>query len=391
MLRVATSFICLILLAACQTASLKPQFDVNQFLHDDLFPNYHTRTIETAEEIFALSPEMITFMESEVMPAQTANEKMRALVKGIFKHPDVSILYQNQANTIAANTFNNRMANCLSLTIMTYALAEYANLGVDFQQVDVPELWVLRDGTNMLNKHVNLKMYRKREASVVTENGEKFVVWNFSRNYTVDFDQRIGNSKFPRRVISKERVLALFYNNNGVDALLEGDNEKAYAYFKEAMLIDNSLMDSYTNLGVLYRRMGHNDKAEQNYNYALRLAPGDHTVLDNLASLYRVTGRVEEADEIVARLERKRQDNPYYHYLLGQRALESNDPLSAKTHFQRAIRLLSENHEFYYAMAKTHYLLGNKEASHRYMLLAKKHSPSEADETRYQFKIDSLA
>lgn len=379
------------MLGACQSVAPKPQININQFLYDELFPDHFTYSVETADEIFNVSAEMKQFMDEHIMISHNPRERMRALAKGIFEHSEVSILYQNDANTVAAETFKNRMANCLSLTIMTYAMADYADIGVDFQEVEIPELWVLRDGTSMLNKHVNLKLYRKRQKSMITKDGEKFIVWDISRNYTVDFDQQLAKKKFPKRVISKQRVLALFYNNNGVDALMDGNRSKAYVYFKKALQQDPSLMDTYSNLGVLYRRMGHNDKAEQNFDFALALSPGDFSVMENLAALYRVTDRVEQAMQITAELQRKRRDNPYYHYLLGQKALQQHDAQQAKKHFRRALKLLTGNHEFYFAMAQTEYLLGNQESSREYMDLAKKYSDSEADEERYQFKIDSLA
>ena len=378
------------MLGACQTVAPKPQTNINQFLHDELFPTYLSYELETAETIFHLSPEMKEFMDENIMVKSDPRDRMRALASGIFEHSDVSILYQNDANTIAADTFNNRMANCLSLTIMTYALADYAGIGVDFQEVDIPELWVRRDGSSMLNKHVNLKLFRKRENSIITKDGEKFIVWDMSRNYTVDFDQQLAKKRFPKHVISKERVLAMFYNNNGVDALIVNNYDKAYSYFKKALQQDPTLMDTFSNLGVLYRRMGHSDKAEQNFDFALTLAPGDYSVMENLASLYRVTNRVELAEQITDELQRKRQDNPYYHYLLGQKALEQLDAEQAKKHFRRAINLLNGNHEFYFAMAQTEYLLGNEESSQRYMKQAIRYSDSEADEERYQHKIDKL-
>ena len=48
------------------------------------------------------------------------------------------MLYRNSANTTANTTFNNRAANCLSLSIMTYALAEHVGLNATFYEVEIP-------------------------------------------------------------------------------------------------------------------------------------------------------------------------------------------------------------------------------------------------------------
>lgn len=371
-----------LLVVGCASSPNKFTVSAESFLHDELFPNHHAAKIETTEEIFALSDEMKSFINDNVIRERTPVAQIKTLSRGIFEHSDIGILYQNDANTIAAETFANGTANCLSLTIMTYALADYAGFGVNFQQVNVPEFWIRREGASILNRHINLKLYYKgRDAETL-----------FRRQaYTVDFNNVSGTSYFSKSGISKARVLSLFYNNKGVDYFLAEDFDTAYAYFKKGIYTDASLSDSYTNLGVLYRRVGHDDKAEQIYNQALAIAPGDNTTLENLATLYRATNRLEDADTIERELRSKRRTNPYYHFLLGQQAFEIQDLNKARMHFSRAINLHDKNHEFYYAMARTMFLLGEKKASERYMNLALRYSESEADELRYQYKLNGYS
>ena len=375
-------FLALTILAGCQSHTPVITTDLNQYLRDDLFPNHHTLKLETMDEVFALSEEMKNFVNGHVLRKDTSVEQIRTLAKGIFDHADLSMVYQNDANTIASETFANGAANCLSLTIMTYALAQYADFGVSFQQVDVPELWVRRDGTSMLNRHINLKLFQKRGGTVIVVT---------KKDFTVDFNQVSGSKYFPKRVITKQRVMAMFYNNKGVDHLIDNDFEQAYAYFKKGMQYDPTLVDNYTNLGVLYRKLGYLQDAEKNYNFALKISPDDGTTLENLASLYRKTDRLHEADKIERDLRDKRRSNPYYHYLLGQQAFERNELADARGHFRRAITLYDKNHEFHFAMATTLYLLGEKEASQKYMSLAHRYSESKSDELRYQYKLDSYS
>ena len=183
----------------------------------------------------------------------------------------------------------------------------------------------------------------------------------------------------------------MFYNNKGVDAFLANDRTTAYAYFKQGILTDPSLVDNYTILGLLYRRMGRNDWAEENYQVALKIYPDDGTTLENLAALYRMTNRVAEADRIKRDLRSRRYNNPYYHYLLGEEALEIHDLRLARKHFRQAISLQEKNHEFYFALAKTLYLLGEKDSSKHYMKLAKKYSDSKSEEIRYQYKLNTIS
>lgn len=137
--KVLSIFFLLSLLVGCQTTKYQP-VSASLYLHDELFPEHHSVPIETMDEVFAINEEMKNFVDKHVKVRETQKEQIKMLAEGIFEHSDISLLYQNNANTIATETFANRAANCLSLTIMTHALAAYAGFGVDFQQVDIPEL-----------------------------------------------------------------------------------------------------------------------------------------------------------------------------------------------------------------------------------------------------------
>jgi tetratricopeptide (TPR) repeat protein len=370
-------------LIGCQTATQLQPVATQEYLHDHLFPDHNKVAVETLDEVFAIDQSMKDFVNEHVKIHDNQKLQIRTLAEGVFEHADFSLLYQNNANTTAAETFRNRAANCLSLTIMTYALAEYAGFGVDFQQVDIPELWVRRDGASMLNRHVNLKLFEKHR--------NPMVVVVTKHDFTVDFNQMRGNRWFAKRVITKDTVLSMFYNNKGVDALVEKDFNTAYAYFKQGILTDPYQVDNYTNLGLLYRWMGYDELAEKNYMQSLTIAPEDGTTLENLAVLYRLTGRESEAEKIELSLRNKRRENPYYHFLQGEEALEKNELSEALKHFRNAIQLQEKNHEFYFAMAKTLFLMGEKERSKYYLKLAKKHSRSHSEQLLYQEKLNSYS
>ncbi len=113
------SILVILLQTGCQTISVTI-IDPEPLFHDKLFPGY-----------------------------QDSDIQIKALANTIFDHSYLNLLYKNDANTVAEETFSNRAANCLSLTIMTFALADYANFAINFQQVDTPELWVRREGNNL--------------------------------------------------------------------------------------------------------------------------------------------------------------------------------------------------------------------------------------------------
>ena len=371
----------ILLLAGCQSTTVviinpKPSF------HDNLFPEYQNVEIETEAEVFFINEKMKTFVDKNISHLQTTDKNIQALANGIFDHSNLNLLYQNDANTVAEQTFNNRAANCLSLTIMTYALADYANFSVHFQQVDTPELWVRREGNNLLNKHVNLRLFKKTKSNVVYL--KKF-------SYQLDFDRRAQSLRLPAKLITKNRVLAMFYNNKGADALIKDNYTGAYAYFRSALSTDPMMIEGWTNLGLLYRRVGSIELAEETYLRALSINKDDATTLVNIAHIYRITGREEKAEHIRNKIELQRKNNPFYYFILGEVAYEKQDWTLAINQYKKAIRLDKKQHQFYFSLAKTYYKTGNIKQSKKFMALAKKYSQMDDLQLLYQGKLEQLS
>ena len=91
-----------------------------------------------------------------------------------------------------------------------------------FHEVLLYFLWVRRDGASLMNRHINLKVFEKPNNMVVVVT---------RHDYEIDFNVLERNRRFPKQTISRERVLSMYYNNKGVDALIDKDYNRAYAYF----------------------------------------------------------------------------------------------------------------------------------------------------------------
>lgn len=371
----------LLLLSGCATTSNTLRVEPLKGLHDYVFPEYSTVAVESEAEVFAISPEMKVFVNRLTARESDPDKRIRLLAKGIFDHSDMNLLYSGAANTVAKDTFEIGAANCLSMSIMTYALADYAGMDVAFQEVKIPEYWTRRNGFNLLNGHINLRIMPRDDNNTlyVRKNGVE-----------VDFDPLDRRNQLPVTVIGKRRVLAMFYNNKGADALVAGDYNRAYAYFRQALVTQPDLSEAWVNLGILYRFNNLFEWAEDSYETAIRLNQ-DRSAQENLAILYTYIGRDREAKAILARLERERANNPYYHYLLAEQQFDNGHWREAISHYKRAIELDRKVHQFYFGLAKTYYQLGDVTATERYLKQAKRHALSDQDEVLYQGKLEFLS
>ena len=351
---------CLPLLLACQS---NQNFQANQsapqvnLYLDSHFYSENSIAIETELEIFQLDDEMRAMVQAKLINNLPAQKKAIILLEHLFDKKHIAISYSGNANVTASQAYHQKIANCMSLTIMAYALADEAGMNVSFQEVEVPEYWVRNGQYSLIAGHVNLLVKEDKAIS-------RYVIWG-EKATRIDFDPFVAKKHFPSHMIKKHTLLAMFYNNKGAEAMVNNNYSIAYQYLKRASQTDNQFASAWGNLGILYKLNGHYTMAEKAYRHAISLDRKNYTSLGNLALLLHKQGRVSEAQPIEAYIYRARVKNPYYHALLANEAYFNQLYPQAIKHYKKAIQLSNEQHEFYFGLAKTYYMQ-NK------LLLAKK-------------------
>lgn len=356
--------------------------DPEPVLNDEGFPGYRDVKVESSEEIFYLGPQAKAFIYNSVAGTKDPIDKMETLTRRIFARSNLNLLYRSSATNTAMETFNSRAANCLSLTIMAYSLAKEAGFKARFQDIQIPEYWERREGYSMLNGHVNLHLF--------PGSGDG-TVYLLNKGLEVDFDPQQIRQHFKKEFVDKTRIVAMFYNNKGADALVSGEFDVAYAYFRAAAKLDPNFDSTFVNLGVLYRFNNMYKDSHAAYSYAIELDSENLTAWENLAYMYRITGNTAEAETIIARLKQKRKSNPYYHFILGEQELEVGNYHAAIDHYQEALALDRSKHSFYFGMAKAYYELGDVTRSQRYIIRARNRTRSDQIKDQYQGKLDLLS
>jgi tetratricopeptide (TPR) repeat protein len=375
------SFIIIVFFSACQSTVVNIPI-TKPLLYDQGFPGFSQIIIESEQQVFYLDDKAKTFVALTIKPMHNNAEQMEALVKAVFDRSKMNLLYQDDANTNANDTFYSQTANCLSMSIMTYALATEAGFEVDFQEIMIPEYWTRRSGFSLLNGHINIRMMAPKQPNVLEFH---------RRSFQVDFNPQPLRYGFPKKLVSKQTVLSMFYNNKGADAFLRKDYVSAYAYFREALVVKPNFDAAWINLGILYRVSEYYPEAEKAYQYALVIHPNSLTALENLAYLYTFTDRNIEAANILAKVEAHRNSNPYYHVLLGEQDMEQKNWEQALAHFRRALALDRGKHEVYFGLARASFEIGELRQSERYLKQAKNTSINKRDEDRYRTKLEFLS
>lgn len=349
---------------------------------DHQFTTPQSFYIESEQEIFMLDDDMLSFVKESLKTTKDSKKMAMRLLDHIFSQEKIALSYLSDANLTAREAYHSQTANCMSLTIMAYALAKETNLDVNFQQVEVPEYWVRNGQYNLLTGHVNLLI------KSVPYSGNHLLLGN--DNIQIDFDPFITKQTFPRKTIEKNTVLAMFYNNKGGQALVDEKYNIAYQYFKAATMVDENFSPAWGNLAVLYRINNNLHMAELVYRYAVGIDSTNLTALANLALLLRSQNNTIEADNIESNLLLKRRKNPYYHAVLGDEAYYKNDYQQALKHYKKAIRLNNKIHEFHFGIAKVYYEINKLPEAERAMKKALSLNKVKSTEFQYVAKLNFL-
>lgn len=257
------------------------------------------------------------------------------------------------SHTLAFNT-----GNCMSLAILTTALAQLADVRIGYQLIDDVPVYEFEGQLVKKGVHIRTILYKPVDPAEDSK-----VFRQFSSGIKVDYFPT-KRQRFIANV-SEADYLSMYYQNMAVEAIDLNDLNRAYWFAMEALDL-TPLESSVLNLlAVTNRRAGNHDVAEQLYLYGIEHAENKLTLLKNYRELLVESGRLEEAEKIGNRLLNMGDDSPMNWYLLGRSAYESGSYDEAIRYFRRALDLAPYLHEAHLGIAQASYLTGRLASSER--------------------------
>ena len=373
------SFSFILFLCAC---SSPPKLALPQLIEP---ANFKLQQIETPAEIFKLDTSLTRQLDSHLNSQNSAQHIAQGIFSFLLKNGDDSLAYRSSATLTAAQSYQNLNANCLSLSILAYSLAEHLGLKAQFQKVHIPEYWALDQGVNLLTGHINLSL---NSQPLIKDAGTLF--YQRDQRLIIDFDSNSRQARFKTTRLSKNTVTAMFYNNKGATALINKQYELAYSYFNAATKVAPNFSVAWGNLGVLFKQFNYLNEAEQAYNYALHLDKNNNTAQGNLAMLYLLTEREIQGTQILNQLDKQRQSNPYYHISLGNTEYVHKYYAKALKHFKKAYTLSPTLHESHFGLARVYFQWGDTKQAKYHLRKAGKNADFLHDKKRYDAKLKAL-
>jgi tetratricopeptide (TPR) repeat protein len=375
-----------LLLAGCAALDGPPSREAQTFFADAQFRASSERA--NAADVFALTPQMRRFIDDEIAEPARRLGRQRALVQAL-QRGKLKLEYDSERTRNAAEAFDARAGNCLSLVLMTAAFAKALDLPVVYQKVFVADEWARVGDIYLAIGHVNLTLGRRATdgGSTAHRVGLKPLE---SEGLTIDFLPPDDMRRMRTRAIDEDVLIAMYMNNRAVEAMAQGRIDDAYWWVRGAIVQAPDFLMPYNTLGAVYQRHGTPAEAERVLSYVVAREPGNLEALANLVTVLKALGRTEESARLAARLERMDPDPAFSHYERGLAALRGGDLQTAKASFEREVARAPDYHEFHFWLAVTYFGLGEVEPARRHLTLAMKNSTTRRDHDLYAAKLDRL-
>jgi Flp pilus assembly protein TadD len=350
-----------------------------QTLFEDRY--FAPRPVPAAADVFAVSADMKRYLRDHIAHRLGWHDKALELVRALRGETELKLAYDATKTRTAAEAFDDRAGNCLSLVIMTGALAQELDLGVRYYRVLMADVWS-RDGDLLLaNQHVNLSIANR---AVNRRSGEG------DFRLTVDFLPPEELYRLVRSEIDENTVIAMFLNNRAAEHLVARRLDDAYWSARAAIEADRSFLPAYNTLGVVYLRDHRFAEAERVLAVAATLEPENPQIMSNLELVYRGEGRTAAADQLAARRVRIEPVPPYHYLTQALDAMRGGDYAAARDLLQRELKREPYNHEVLFALAVASANLGNVKEARRYLTMARDTSTTRRSREIYTAKLELL-
>lgn len=375
--RLLPALLCTVLAACAGTPAAPPP--------PDLFNDASFRAPAVpvdAHQALAPSEAMRQYVRSDLARAARSMNPRRALATTLYDKAGLRLEYEASMTRTAAQAFAERSGNCLSLVLMTAALAKEMGLEVHYQAVLGDESWSRSGDTYFVAGHVNLVLGRRL--------GQNADSYDADASLLIDFLPASDLTGQRTRDLSEAAILAMYLNNRAAETMAAGDLDQAYWFARAAIVQDPSFAGAFNTLGIIQLRHGDLAPAQRTLAYALARSPANTVLLSNLAQTLDKLGRSDEAQLLRRRLLALQPESPFHFFNLGRLAMQQGDYREAARMFQREIARDPDYHEFHFWLAQAQAQLGQLAQAGRQLELAMQSSVTRSDQALYAGKLQRL-
>jgi Tfp pilus assembly protein PilF len=340
MLRRFHILLSLVFLTGCaaQPTEHQASFDPR---HDSLFENYGN--IESTEAIHELTESQQQLFLSFFNNPNLAHIAPHKRLYDYLDRITGNFHYQEQTFN-ASETLALSRGDCMSLAVLTTALAELAGVPIKYQLVDADPVFALSPNLAVRGVHVRSYLIDPDWRAVPNQ------LMLRQPGLLVDYFPS-GKERFIEN-LSHGEYAARYYLNLATQHLQQGELSKSYWLVVTALEQDQTNADALNTLAVIYRRYGSYEDAERVYQYAINHLPNKLVTLRNYQLMLTSLGRDSEAEALGAQLRELDDPSPFSWYRGARDAFAAGDYPEAEYYYKKAIEKAPYIPELRYGLAQ---------------------------------------
>ncbi len=376
----------LMLMTACSShvSSVSSPKPVMPPVNDSLFISRSDVTstpIPTLESLMALTPEQIEDLHQFVRREDIASLPKNKQVSAYLIAKLVNFNYEGK-NHSASIALEKGSGNCMTLALLSYAIAKEMDVKVVFQVMHTPPMLLeVTSDLAVTSDHVRTFLYEDdSDNKGFAFSGRSYVVLD----YFLDRYDRGGKK------VDEQQFIGMLYRNLAADALLDGALNRAYSLLKMGTQYTQEYAPLLNMLAIVHRRAGDDETAKQFYQYGLNVSESKITLLNNYHYLLTMNGELEAAERVKSQLLALEDSSPYSWYLMGKEALDEGDNQSAKIYLKKFLYNTPYYHRAYFDLAKAQYALGESAAAKSSLSQALSYAELPESQRQYQAKLTWL-
>ncbi|WP_199611108.1 hypothetical protein [Flocculibacter collagenilyticus] len=290
-------------------------------INNSLFSTNHL-IVPSSDEILELTPEQVEDF-FVYYHKWLAKEKAPPKIIYDFLQSQMSSFNYYDKTYMPSKAMRLNEGNCMSLAMITTALAQLVNLEFEYRKVSRFPVFSKEKNIIFSSSHVKTILYDPNDK--IDEDS----FFSFRQGYIIDYFPE--QADYTGSKLSFEKFIAHYYRNIASEYLIENELDLAYAYTAKANQYDINNAETLNLFAILHKRKNDNKTAETIYKLGIKLHPNSIRLLNNYTTLLLSQNRFDEASEIESKLEFLDDPNPYTWY---EQALQAEN----KQHFTKAIK-----------------------------------------------------
>jgi tetratricopeptide (TPR) repeat protein len=341
--------------------------------------------ILTPEDLHRLTPEQEADFSAYYYHHSRDHLSGHKRLYGYLERIVANFSYRGDTLT-ASESFASRSGNCLSLAILTTALAQLARLDIAYQLMDDQPVYEYEGSIVRKGLHVSSLIRNPDWVGVNGGTSDLFAAPGIRIDYFPSLRGRFVAN------LDTADYLALYYSNIASDATMALDYGKAYWYLLEALKYVPNHGASLNMLAVVNRRVGDIATAESIYRYGIAHAQDSKlSLLKNYHTLLAGEGRMAEAELIQQQLDTMNDPSPFHWLKLARESHEAGDWNNAIGYYRRALELGPFMHEAHLGLALTYYAVGSLRNAEQALRDAADTANRASTRTLYEAKLAALS